>query len=135
MTETTVAESGASKKRGRKPKSEDGSAPKVKQGNSGYDPDKAQSYMTRIMSLLDEMESANGQFKSDIKEVYKEAADVLGIKTSHFKLIVGQRRKEMKIAAKLNKMESDEREKLDALEAALGDLCGTPLGEFAATLH
>lgn len=98
---------------------------------NGYDPEKLKSYVDRLDRLNDELEEQSGALRKDMKEVYEEAADQAGIPTKLLKLVYRQHRFELKRQKKIAELESDERQNLEQLEAALGSFKDTPLGEAA----
>jgi chromatin segregation and condensation protein Rec8/ScpA/Scc1 (kleisin family) len=85
----------------------------------------------RLDDLYDAMESEMGERMSDIKAAFEEIAKETNMPRAILRHEYSHRRKEKKRLAKEKDMESSEREHLDMLRNALGQLKGTPLGDHA----
>lgn len=90
----------------------------------------AQEFFDRIHEITDRMEEDNGTARSDIKGVYDEASDKLGVKKAVLKHLFRKERRARKDDAKEMKMDAREKEGLEKLAQAYGD--DSPMGQWAA---
>lgn len=104
---------------------------------NGYDPEKTQSYVSRIENLHADLDSERGKYMAacrpvhdDIKEVYAEAKEE-GFSARALKAVVKSRLLEKKAAAQRDDLDGEEVDNFDNIRLALGDLDGTPLGNAA----
>lgn len=84
----------------------------------------------RLDALFDEMESQMGEFRVDIKNLYEEGANTIGVKRQVLRKVYGQYRRAKKDEAAENEMEASEHDDYVALRDAMG--MDTPFGAFAA---
>lgn len=104
---------------------------KAKPGRvGGVDPDKVKAFANRLESLHDELEETSGVLRKDIKDVYDEAREA-GIQPKLLRMVFKSQRDAAKLAAKVEKLDGDEKAELEAIKLALGDFGDTPLGEAA----
>lgn len=106
-------------------------AAKVHAGHNGYDREKIEPFIRRIHQLHDELETLSGEKRSDIKNVYQDAKDELGITKKVLKEIVGAQRQAQKLMSRMEEWSEEERESLDQIKHSLGMLSDLPLGEAA----
>lgn len=97
--------------------------------NSAHDKKAMTEFYERLDRLHNDFESTAGEFRSDVKEVLNEAADELGISRKVLGHDYRARRAEMKRKKKEEGFEAPEKESLERIRAALGDLADTPLGQ------
>lgn len=86
-------------------------------------------YFAALDKLHDENESRNGEFANDCKEVFEEAADKLGVTRKVLRHEYRRRRTDNKRLKREANFEDSEKESLERVRAALGDLADTPLGQ------
>lgn len=116
--------------KGRKKKGDDGGEPKPrKDHNTAGDQEALEGFYKRLDNLHDAFASASGEFRSDVKQVLEEAAGELDIPRSVLRHDFAARRAEAKRKKKEAGFEASERESLERIRAALGDLADTPLGQ------
>jgi len=99
--------------------------------NKRIDGDKVIALFKRLDNLHDHFEAQAGEFKSDCKELYAEAAEALGSSRKVFKHAYQTHRSKLKLAKKEAEFEESERNDLDLIRAGLGDFADTPLGTAA----
>lgn len=99
--------------------------------NKRIETDKVAAFFKRLDNLHDAFEAHAGEFKSDCKELYAEAAEALGSSRKVFKHAYNTHRSRVKLAKKEAEFEESERHDLDLIRAALGDFADTPLGNAA----
>ena len=90
-----------------------------------------EDFFRRLDNLHDDFESASGEFRADVKALYNEAADTLGVKKGMFRHAFQTYRSAKKRAEKEAGLEQGERDELDLIRSALGDYATTPLGKAA----
>lgn len=104
---------------------------KAKPGRvGGVDADKVKAFASRLESLHDELEETSGVLRKDIKDLYDEARES-GIQPKLLRMVFKSQRDAKKLAAKIEKLDGDEKAELEAIKLALGDFGDTPLGEAA----
>lgn len=117
-------------------KKSEAESPPAAGGNSSFKPDQVKSYVARIenlhadiskimMGALSECKAVHG----DIKEVYQEAKDEVGLPKKELKRVVKARALERKAAEVREGLEAEEQDNFDRIRLALGDLADTPLGQ------
>lgn len=99
--------------------------------NSRLNSDAAQSLYTDFRTLKLEQQEANGEFNSDLKQLYEKAGGDLGLARQIISDEFNERFRQEKRAAKRAEMDTHERQRADALRKALGPLKDSPLGEAA----
>ena len=105
---------------------------------NGFDRDKVKGFVNRINNLKEDLEKERGasmrrckDIREDIKGVFAEAKDV-NIPVKPLKAVIKARELERRAAAQRDGLaDSDEMDKFDLLQEALGPLAGTPLGMAA----
>lgn len=104
---------------------------------NGYDQETVRDFVTTIEHHFGELLSERGVYmqkckliRDRIAEVYEEAADN-SISKKALRQLIKTRELERKIEESIAKLEADERETYEMLEASLGDFGGTPLGAAA----
>lgn len=102
-----------------------------KAGHNGYDKEKLNRFISRIHTVHDELESISGEKRVDIKNIYQEAKDELGIPKKVLKEIVGAQRQAQKLDGRMAEWSEEERESLDQIKHLLGMISDLPLGEAA----
>jgi len=116
-------------KKGRKKKGE-GEEPKARRDhNTAGDQEALEGFYKRLDALSDAFASASGEFRSDVKEVLEEAAGELDIPRKVIRMDYAARRAEAKRKKQVANLETSEKESLERIRAALGDLADTPLGQ------
>jgi hypothetical protein len=114
-----------------KAKANGGDEPREGSNNFKVDRKEAKVFFDRLDSIHDEKESANSGFLADIKELYGEASDALGITKKAIRHVYGQHRQTLKRLAKEREMEADDIDQVDKLRLAIGSYVNTPLGKAA----
>lgn len=102
---------------------------KEKKKTNGFDAEKVKQFADEIHELLDEMETAAGEYKSKIKVKYDEAVELAGATRKLLHEAIADERTRRKKAKRIAKMDKDEKAELEKLIATLG---GTPLAAWAA---
>jgi hypothetical protein len=122
---------GGGKGRGRKKKGEgEAETPKEK---PNFDSNEARQFFERFTNLSNDFDTKAGEFRSDVKELYEEAATELGTSRKIIGLEFRRVRQKQKALKRERELEADEKDQLEVLRDALGDFAETPLG--AAALH
>jgi hypothetical protein len=101
--------------------------------NKRIEAEKVEAFFKRLDNLHDHFEAQAGEFKSDCKELYAEAAEALGSSRKVFKHAYQTHRSKIKLAKREAEFEDSERNDLDLIRAALGDYADTPLGRAATS--
>jgi F0F1-type ATP synthase membrane subunit b/b' len=106
--------------------------------NSQYDPKQIESYLSEIDAADDRLASLQSDYmtkckgpRGDIKMIF-EAAKEAGLPARPFKTLVKNHRLERRIENNRARLEADDFDELESLEAALGDFITTPLGRATA---
>ena len=99
--------------------------------NFKVDRKEAKAYFDRLDRVHAEMEEENGRFRADIKDIYAEAGDKLGIRKTIVSEIYREHRYEMKKQARENARDGLDADQADKLRLALGSYAGSPLGKAA----
>lgn len=99
------------------------------------DAGQVEEFFGRLDELHDKAEANAGTYRSDIKEVYAEAADQLGLTRKVLKHEYKIRRAKRKTAKRESEFEDSEKLSLEQLRNALGPLDDTPLGDAAKKKH
>ena len=105
--------------------------PKEGSNNFKLNRTECKAFFDRLDNLHDEKETKNAEFMSDIKELYGEASDGLGITKKAIRHVYAQHRQTLKRLAKEKEMEADDQDQVDKLRLALGSYASTPLGKAA----
>lgn len=92
--------------------------------------EQVRGYFDRIHQLTDGMEEYNGGIRSDIGEVYEEAAEALDIPKEVLTFMFKRERGDRKADKKVRKMGTREKDAFVKLSAMFGE--DSPLGKFAA---
>jgi len=90
-----------------------------------------EKFFAKLDKLHDDNESRTGEFAADCKEVFEEASDKLSITRKVLRHEYSRRRSHFKRLKREAEFEDSERENLERVRAALGDLADTPLGRAA----
>lgn len=88
----------------------------------------AEKWFSKLDAIHDKMDSAMGEFRSDIKDLYGKAADKMGLTRKVLAHEFARRRKEAKRLKKEASFEDSEKLSLEQLRNALGPLADLPLG-------
>ena len=105
--------------------------------HNGFDPDKVQSFVTRIENLVADIASMRGKFMAEVKEVrgditavYEDAKET-GIPLKELRKVIRTRGLAQKIQTLRDSLNEDEVDNYDNLIQALGGLSDLPLGQAA----
>lgn len=109
----------------------------TKAGHNGFDPEKAQSFVSRVENLNQDMETLKAEHMAKCKAVREDIKDVLeeakgeGIPKGALKAVIKVRELERKAERARDDLDSDVQGDFDNLRLALGDLAETELGQAA----
>jgi hypothetical protein len=110
-------------------------------GSNGFNPEVMNSFVDELQAFVDKLESEHGIYmkkcrgiREDMDTVYERAKNA-GLPVRPLKAVMKKLGLESKIEALKTKMEDDVRETYEAMNRALGQLVGTPLGDAVAERH
>jgi uncharacterized protein (UPF0335 family) len=119
------------------PRKKENGAPTPAKTN-GYDAEKTQNYVARLEALHADIASRMAEARNDckaihadIKEVYQEAKDEIGIPKKALRSVIRVRLWEYKTDRIREELDPDTQNDHDLIRHALGDLADTPLGQVA----
>lgn len=95
------------------------------------DPGMAEEFFEKLDAIHDAAESKAGEYRTEIKEVYADAAEQMGITRKVLQHEYKKRRSARKTAKREANFEDSEKLSLEQLRNALGPLADTPLGQSA----
>lgn len=108
----------------------DGGEQKEK-SRANFDKDAAVAFYQRYANLSASFDSHAGEYRSDVKELYNEGANDLGLSRRIMGMEFKRIRAEQKRLKRENELEPEEKEGLENLRDALGEFADTPLGRAA----
>lgn len=88
-------------------------------------------YIERLDNVHEEKRSTNAGFMSDIKELYQEAANALGVPRKLVRELYAEHEYERKKQEHDKEREAGESMQMDKLRLALGSYANSPLGKAA----
>lgn len=98
--------------------------------DNGVDPNQVKACVDAVIAKHEELASVSGTIRNEIKELYRDGKKKSGANKRVLQQAVAEARRSMKERKRLAEWDNKDKNHLLQCREALGDLVGTPLGDF-----